>query len=200
MVGSTPTRFRQNQTGHADPGLTIRANGWRGRASRLKHSHSRYAENQDITPDRVTADYSVRPLQPGWPHMQSTSGVFSMAAHCVLQYLPLVVVQEQTGCAHFWPFAVSICFSPKFEAAVSKFYLRRRTNGPAPIVTLQANTINIYDSVSYVIPGAGRLRQSHDLPMLFIWRRSGLPLHEPVRRIESARATNEKGPTKGPMK
>jgi hypothetical protein len=58
----------------------------------------------------VASDYSVRPLQPEWPHMQSTSGVFSMASHCVLQYLPLVVVQEQMGCAHFLPLVVSIFF------------------------------------------------------------------------------------------
>jgi hypothetical protein len=29
------------------------------------------------------------------------SGIFSMASHWVLQYFPEVVVQEQTGCAHF---------------------------------------------------------------------------------------------------
>jgi hypothetical protein len=29
------------------------------------------------------------------------SGIFSIASHWVLQYLPEVVVQEQTGCAHF---------------------------------------------------------------------------------------------------
>jgi hypothetical protein len=36
------------------------------------------------------------------------SGVFSMASHWVLQYLPDVVTHEQTGCAHFSPFAVVI--------------------------------------------------------------------------------------------
>jgi hypothetical protein len=29
------------------------------------------------------------------------SGVFSIASHWVLQYLPDVVIHEQTGCAHF---------------------------------------------------------------------------------------------------
>lgn len=38
------------------------------------------------------------------------SGVFSMAAHWVLQYLPDVITHEQIGCAHFWPFAVAISF------------------------------------------------------------------------------------------
>jgi hypothetical protein len=38
------------------------------------------------------------------------SGVFSIASHCALQYLPVGVVQEQTGCAHFSVFAVSIYF------------------------------------------------------------------------------------------
>jgi hypothetical protein len=28
-------------------------------------------------------------------------GVFSMASHAVLQYLPVVASQEQIGCAHF---------------------------------------------------------------------------------------------------
>jgi hypothetical protein len=37
----------------------------------------------------------------GWPHEQLMSGIFSMASHWVLQYLPEAVVQEQTGCAHF---------------------------------------------------------------------------------------------------
>ena len=47
--------------------------------------------------------YSVRPLQAGCPHVQSMSGVFSIASHCVLQYFPEVTIQEQTGCAHFLP-------------------------------------------------------------------------------------------------
>jgi hypothetical protein len=29
------------------------------------------------------------------------SGVFSIASHWVLQYLPDVVIHEQIGCAHF---------------------------------------------------------------------------------------------------
>jgi hypothetical protein len=29
------------------------------------------------------------------------SGVFSIASHAALQYLPVVASQEQTGCAHF---------------------------------------------------------------------------------------------------
>jgi hypothetical protein len=40
------------------------------------------------------------------------SGVFSMAAHSVLQYLPDVATHEQTGCAHFSPFARAISFLP----------------------------------------------------------------------------------------
>jgi hypothetical protein len=38
------------------------------------------------------------------------SGVFSMASHWALQYLPDVVGQEQIGCAHFSALAVSISF------------------------------------------------------------------------------------------
>jgi hypothetical protein len=33
------------------------------------------------------------------------SGVFSMASHSVLQYLPDVTRQEQMGCAHFSAFS-----------------------------------------------------------------------------------------------
>jgi hypothetical protein len=50
-------------------------------------------------------------LQPACPHVQSMSGVFSMASHCVLQYLPEVVTHEQTGCAHFTAFSGAILFS-----------------------------------------------------------------------------------------
>jgi hypothetical protein len=46
-------------------------------------------------------DHSIFPLQPACPHLQSTSGVFSIAAHSVLQYFPEVTLQEQTGWAHF---------------------------------------------------------------------------------------------------
>jgi hypothetical protein len=42
------------------------------------------------------------------------SGIFSMASHCALQYLPDDVMHEQTGCAHFSAFSVSIEFSPGF--------------------------------------------------------------------------------------
>jgi hypothetical protein len=42
------------------------------------------------------------------------SGVFSIAAHSVLQYLPDVVMHEQTGCAHFSAFVVAIV-SPILE-------------------------------------------------------------------------------------
>jgi len=44
----------------------------------------------------------VLPLQPGWPHLQSISGVFAVFSHCTLQYvLPSPTWQEQFGCAHF---------------------------------------------------------------------------------------------------
>jgi hypothetical protein len=39
------------------------------------------------------------------------SGVFSMAAHSVLQYLPDVVRQEQTGWAHFSALLIVIVIS-----------------------------------------------------------------------------------------
>ena len=40
------------------------------------------------------------------------SGIFSMASHWALQYLPDEITHEQTGCAHFSVFGESICFSP----------------------------------------------------------------------------------------
>jgi hypothetical protein len=60
---------------------------------------------------RAISRYEVLPLHPVCAHAQSMSGVFSMASHWVLQYLPDVVMQEQTGCAHFSDFGVVICFS-----------------------------------------------------------------------------------------
>jgi len=38
------------------------------------------------------------------------SGVFSMASHWVLQYLPELVMHEQTGCAHFLSVSLLISF------------------------------------------------------------------------------------------
>jgi hypothetical protein len=43
------------------------------------------------------------------------SGVFSMASRWVLQYLPDVVMHEQTGWAHFSTFAVVISFLPALD-------------------------------------------------------------------------------------
>jgi len=44
---------------------------------------------------------------PACPHVQSMSGIFSIVAHCVLQYLPDVVMHEQTWCGscscHLFP-------------------------------------------------------------------------------------------------
>jgi hypothetical protein len=40
-------------------------------------------------------------VQMACPQVQSMSGIFSIASHWALQYLPEVVTQEQTGCAHF---------------------------------------------------------------------------------------------------
>jgi hypothetical protein len=53
----------------------------------------------------------VVPLQSACAQEQSMLGVFSIASHWGLQYLPDVTVHEQTGCAHFSAFAVVI-FSP----------------------------------------------------------------------------------------
>jgi hypothetical protein len=40
-------------------------------------------------------------VQTACPQVQSMSGIFSMASHWALQYLPEVVTHEQMGCAHF---------------------------------------------------------------------------------------------------
>jgi hypothetical protein len=66
--------------------------------------------------------YSVRPLQPGCPHVQSMSGVFSIASHCVLQYFPEVTVQEQTGCAHFLPAVSAMLISFSSSRSDSRLY------------------------------------------------------------------------------
>ena len=68
-------------------------------------------------------------MQPVCPHEQSMSGVFSMASHWVLQYLPDVVVHEQTGCAHFSAFRSRHFFSPRIRthSQRSKRHLNRST-------------------------------------------------------------------------
>jgi hypothetical protein len=69
------------------------------------------------------------PLQLGCAHEQSISAVFSIASHCVPQYFPDVVVQEQTACAHFSPFVAAISLSPGFGSAAHdrKGHLKHRT-------------------------------------------------------------------------
>ena len=49
-------------------------------------------------------------MQSAWPQAQSTSGVFSIASHCALQYLPEAGTHEQTGCAHFLAGSLVISF------------------------------------------------------------------------------------------
>jgi hypothetical protein len=46
------------------------------------------------------------------------SGIFSMASHSTLQYLPELAGQEQTGCAHLGAIAAFIAF-PGFTVAIS---------------------------------------------------------------------------------
>jgi hypothetical protein len=57
----------------------------------------------------------VWPLHPVCGHGQAISGVFAVASHSVLQYLPDVVTHEQTGCAHFSVFVGAISFLPTFD-------------------------------------------------------------------------------------
>jgi hypothetical protein len=59
------------------------------------------------------------------------SGVFSIASHCVLQYLPEVVMQEQTGCAHFLAVSLVISISPVFGSGSGdpKRYVRAAVAG-----------------------------------------------------------------------
>jgi hypothetical protein len=59
------------------------------------------------------------------------SGVFSIASHCVLQYLPEVVMQEQTGCAHFLAVSLVISIPPVFRSGSGdpKRYVRAAVAG-----------------------------------------------------------------------
>jgi hypothetical protein len=41
-------------------------------------------------------------------HVHAMSGVFSMASHCTLQYLPVAAAQEHSGCAHFFAFSLAM--------------------------------------------------------------------------------------------
>ena len=60
-------------------------------------------------------------------HAQAISGVFSVASHSALQYLPDVVTHEQSGCAHFSAFSEAIFFPPNFGS---------RSDDPSPNASL----------------------------------------------------------------
>jgi hypothetical protein len=70
-------------------------------------------------------------LQPVCPHEQSMSGVFSIASHWVLQYLPDVVAHEQTGCAHFSAFGLDISFLLTWDQHQAVQQAHRRHSGKA---------------------------------------------------------------------
>jgi|SRR5579862_4121367 len=56
---------------------------------------------------------SARPLQPGWPHLQSMSGVLAAVSHWTLQYVfPAGAAQLQFGCAHFFWSVEAMSLSP----------------------------------------------------------------------------------------
>ena len=57
------------------------------------------------------------------------SGVFSIASHSTLQYLPDVVMHEQIGWAHFSAFVVAIFFSPDFESIADDPRLHLKSKG-----------------------------------------------------------------------
>jgi hypothetical protein len=50
-------------------------------------------------------------VQAAWLQAHSMSDRFSTASHWALQYFPEVIMQEQTGCAHFTAFELSIVSS-----------------------------------------------------------------------------------------
>jgi hypothetical protein len=84
---------------------------------------------------------TVCPLQPACGHLQVMSGVFSIASHSVLQYVPDVTLQEQTGWAHFllssdgmWSLlllhqtvGLDVCQARKGGIADAYIFARRRT-------------------------------------------------------------------------
>jgi len=68
-------------------------------------------------------------LQSQCSHEQSMSGVFSIASHWTLEYLPEVVTHEQIGCAHFLAFAVAISFLLMLINSHPKQHLRTLGKG-----------------------------------------------------------------------
>ena len=75
------------------------------------------------------------------------SGVFSIASHWALQYLPAVVTQEQTGCAHFSPFVVSISFLLEGSMAVAA----RMLYAPRKQICAEWNTMRDWPIVAAVV-------------------------------------------------
>jgi hypothetical protein len=68
-----------------------------------------------IAPPSLRSSNRLRrglPLHPVCGHAQAISGVFSVASHSALQYLPDVVTHEQSGCEHFTAFSEPISFLP----------------------------------------------------------------------------------------
>jgi hypothetical protein len=52
------------------------------------------------------------------------SAIFSIASHSMLQYPPDVVMQEQTGCAHFWALigVISILLAKNQDLQIKREY------------------------------------------------------------------------------
>jgi hypothetical protein len=76
----TDSRFSLRLTRHGS---------FKSRADKLEIP-SNFARSMTI---KHFSNQEVLPLQPAWLHAQSMSGVFSIAAHSVLQYLPEVASQ-----------------------------------------------------------------------------------------------------------
>ena len=56
----------------------------------LAHTNPADLDRKGIFDDYAWAAYSVLPSQTEWGHLQSTSGVSSIASHCGLQYFSVV--------------------------------------------------------------------------------------------------------------
>jgi hypothetical protein len=75
------------------------------------------------------------------------SGIFSIASHWALQYLPEDVTQVQMGCAHFSAFAVSIIFSPGFGSGPDDPCRNRSRRGKGLLCRKAQNAKRRPDSV-----------------------------------------------------
>src|ERR1700731_3676253 len=88
------------------------------------------------------------------------SGVFSMASHSTLQYLPELAGHEQTGCAHFCAITALIAF-PIFAVAISSLLSSDARCADFPSPPFRSGFR--FDRIETLVEGVAPLRRAPSL-------------------------------------